>query len=375
MRHLFAVSTLIGLVSVVSGCGLVNLNVPGLSSSSRSGPMSNEELQAKLDADRQQKVAGLVSEKDLNAKWCKVLGERAESLRGELSAAEKLADTRAALAALSRVRLAALELQAGVQADFGAEYQQMAQTADKAGVGGPSGSWGYGTNGNVSSLPPNSVVVGAAVSGTSRLLATSTPSPRDPKHGINANDASAALWPKGGPCERPAAVAAQLAQLTSNLDALEQRPPARDLEKDHPASSTPPAKVGDLVLAQGTLVSLGAVSVSDRNIGQLIINKNCRSTGVFSHWDSNGHARYLENCDYGGGIEYRRRISFANLSKHLPQGVKLAVGDQVTVRGKVTAYAKTEKKQGQVTVVTQSYDVDTSFVVLHAHDLKIDYEW
>jgi hypothetical protein len=214
---------------------------------------------------------------------------------------------------------------ATLQNEYNAAYKTQSHAADRSNIAGDVGI-GYGSSDNSTSLAGNEFIFEVLVSATKIM--------RDgglPFSVANRGLAAGSVVMAGqSNCEsqRATALASQLEANTRSLVA--------PFNLDRAILSEPLQVANGAVLAvRGDVASINPLTV--RITTEQNHYNNCTTTNRFDHFDANGNARYQENCKYTGTNKGVVTIVASGVDKVLPAGIKVEVGDEVNLLGRVTA--------------------------------------
>lgn len=304
---------------------------------------------------------GIEGENSLTERWCATLEERLAEPAARLAAAKSESDPRRALAIHGQVRRDAETIQYQVQEEFNAEYERNGKAVMKANLGGI----GYNSTNNGNNFQISVVGLRAVAGGTQIMAKNGLPFASDNEHGIRAQQVQFASDSACKSDERRSL----WRQINEN-----QKEDVRPFDiHSWGREDDMPVKAGDLVSVEGGLVSAGANPTIKLAGGRPIYN-NCRTTNRFSHFDSNGNARYEEECQYAGGRELVTLTTVKDIRPFLPaEASELKVGDRLKLTARLVSVSKKVTKKGTLTTTTHTVELTPVVVEQVARDRKALY--
>lgn len=330
--------------SALTGCGLIQVSSPGLTSAKRGGGAS---------------IDGLERQDDLTARYCRLVDERMAPIRKDLATLKAKDPSTATIAGLADLRTRAQDLEQQAQVEFDADYKTQSDIAFKKGLASTP-EWGYGTTNNPAQLYRSETTIEVLLAGATAMSKGPLPYAEVPSHGFTARDLQDEYGPGACNSDRRKDLVRQLTAARKAIPVVKALSSVSDEDL--------PFQAGDWVRVDGEVATAGE-SPTTRFAAGRPTYKNCRETNRFDHFDANGHARYVEECDRAGGRGVDLTITFRKLGAVLPADVKkVGVGDYVSAYARVVSRSKKVVQKGDVTTTVHTLEVEP--LVLTGHKTK-----
>lgn len=320
-----------------TGCGLVNVQTPG-----GAPRLATTAADAAPAPDHPESPARL------EARHCELLAKETSAAAARLAAFQPSGKAFDDLKLLTGIRREADEKARAVQEAFDAAYRENSRKNVKH-ADYPNE---YRTTNNTSSLG-TSLVAAKATAKYVEIAAKLGVPPSASSDYLTVNDRVI----ESSACVTPELLAAQKAARPGaptkvvDLDSLHQ-----DFAADLPI------KPGDMIAFGGDVASSGKTLVVRREHGNQVL-ANCRDTNQVDRIE-NGRVEYVRTCDRAGGVGLVLAVKVTPPDAAAPFALgTVKPKDRVWLRGRVTRYAKSAKKEaGNVLTTTHDIEIEPAVV-------------